>query len=850
MSPDVNQPRAMTRKLEDRTAASRRAGKARRSSVVPSRVRSPGHLRLVMLSCTMALLVARPSEGLAFAAVSDAAAVEVAIQRGVDALLGRVNKHDVITYRIGKLGSGTMVVTGRVVKDRGGLIDFETLDGRKLTIRRGRLVDWAKAGHIHPVMPEYARGGPSALAAFALLAAEVKTTEPRMAALLEALTSDDGEKAGTYAHSLRAGVWSMLLDRPISKENKRKYRRLLRQDVDWLKRAMAPYGMYTYASAGGADNSNTQFANLGLWAGSIANIEIARRYWQRTEEHWIGTQMPGGGWGYHPTSLRASSSMTVAGCNSLYIALEGLYANADKPYVLFKGARPNKKARKRMERLYRALTDGDAFLRHNPPDGTANRGYELFGLERLGLASGRSHIGGVDWFRDRAPWVALRTWDMDPIADAFALIFLVHGQAPVLMQKLEHDDDANEWNYYHRDLHVLMRYLSRTFERLHRWQRIPLISSLQSLEDAPILYISGRRKLTLPEDTLQRIRAYVDRGGTVFLHADGASEQFVGSATRIFEKMFSDRDLRFKGLVASHPLFRCHFGYGDSEWKRHIPLLAIADGPRLMVILCPVDIAGAWHQDRRRHEDLFAIMANLRVYCAPSYARLPRVLRSTDAPSGWAPHLGSLALRRVAHAGQWAAHGGVWHRQRDNVQRRTGIDLRVHEKKASLDGEKLSQYDVLHLTTRGMSRLDAPTQEALARYIEGGGLLLIDSADGQPRGNAAVRKLVDAIDVGDRHLLMADHTLAKGDMPGGQSLLRLETTSAGAGLNRRNTPPPILLRTVNGRVAVVACPFDLVAGLDGHQIWKRVGYTPVSTARIVDNILLLQWQQKSADRGR
>jgi len=809
------------------------------------------HLRLGLLTCALVLLVARPSECLLATEASDAAAVEAAIQRGIEALLGRVNKHDVITYKTGKRGSSQTVVTGRVEKDRGGLIDFKTLDGRKLTIGRPRIIDWAKAGHIRPEMQEYAHGGPSALAALALLAAGVETTQPQMSTMLEALTRDNGAKAGTYVHSLRAGVWSLLLDRPISKQHKRTYRRLLREDTDWLKRAMGPTGMYGYAGAGGGrDNSNTQFANLGLWAGSIANAEIARRYWQRMEKHWIDTQLPGGGWGYQSRPPRATSSMTVAGCNSLYIALEGLYANADKPYALFKGARPNKKLRKQMDRLYRALADGDAYLRHNPPDGSAHRGYELFGLERLGLASGRSHIGGVDWFRGRAAWVARREWGADPIADAFALIFLVHGQAPVLVQKLEHGDDANEWNYYHRDLHVLTRYLSRTFERLHRWQRIPLDSPLRSLEDAPILYISGRRKLDLPRDTLHRIRMYVDRGGTVFLHADRAGKSFITSAKRLFEEMFSDRDLRFRELDASHPLYSCYFGQGESAWKRHIPFSAIADGPRLMVVLCPVDIAGAWHQDRRRHKDLFAIMANLRVYCAPAYARLPRVLRSADEPSGWASHRGPLRLRRVAHAGQWAAHGGVWHRQRDDVQRRTGIDLRVKEKKAPLDGDRLSRYDVLHLTTRGTDELDAPTRDALMRYVEGGGLLLIDSADGQTRDNAAVRKLVDAIDVGDRQLLTADHSLAKGDMPGGRSLLSLETTLAGASLNRRNAPPPILLRTVNGRVAVVGCPFDLVAGLDGHFIWKRIGYTPKSTARIVDNILLLQWQQKSAGRGR
>jgi hypothetical protein len=43
---------------------------------------------------------------------------------------------------------------------------------------------------------------------------------------------------------------------------------------------------------------------------------------------------------------------------------------------------------------------------------------------------------------------------------------------------------------------------------------------------------------------------------------------------------------------------------------------------------------------------------------------------------------------------------------------------------------------------------------------------------------------------------------------------------------------------LDDRVAVVACPFDLVAGLNGHFVWQRVGYTRDSTRKIVDNLLL------------
>ena len=690
-------------------------------------------------------------------------------------------------------------------------------------------------------------GGLSTLTAFALLAAGVETTEPKMQLLLDVVAGLGPETDSTYVYSLRAGVWSMLLDRHVSKVNRRKYRRLLIQDIKWLKRAMRADGTYGYDSRRGrSDRSNTQFANLGLWAGAIADAQVAGRYWKKTAESWLENQHPAGGWAYSKRHPQPTPSMTVAGCNSLFIVLDRYYAQADEPYEYFKGAKPKVEARTRMRQIVRAVEDGDRFLRIRPPHVAQRDGYELFGLERLGLASGRSHIGGVDWFRQHVEPVARRTWGDNIIADSFSLIFLVHGRAPVLFQKLEHADDADDWNYYHRDLHNLTRYLSRTFERLLRWQRIPSDASLESLRDAPILFISSRRELHLPLATRRRIREYVDGGGVVFAHADRAGVEFIAGARKTFETMFADRGLRFEPLDETHPLYRCHFGAGG--WKRRVPLEVISDGPRIMVLLCPVDIAGAWHQDRGKHEDLFKIMANVRVYCAPTYPRLPSVLRATPRPPQAARQRGSLSLHRLRYGHGWDAQLGVWKRQRDALARRTGIALEIDEGAAANGAKALARFDLVHLAMREDSVLDPQTRSALRDYLASGGFLLIDAAGGRSQASEAVKRVADELDVGVKDVLSGSHPIATGALPGGRPLFDLETTDTGASLNRPGAPPPIITRNIEGRLAVVACPFDLVTGLDGHFVWNRIGYRPDSTRRIVDNILLWRLRHRDDDR--
>ncbi len=764
--------------------------------------------------------------------------IDRAIERGVEAVLNKTRKEDVVHYHERNLNGPVVTISGNVIRSSHGTITVEKPDKKRVTISKRLIVNRQRAGYVEPEMSELAHGGPSALAALALLCAGVDANEPRMKKLIDALADDDASGSGTYVHSLRAAVWSQLLDRKLGAESQRRFYRLLNADALWLMRSMGESGVFDYGqNVGTGDNSNTQFGHLGLWSASLGGVEINDRYWRAIADYWLDSQNPGGGWCYRGRNA-PTPSMTVAGCNSLYIALDRYYSRADKPYAYFRGAPPNAPARRKMERIHRAIADGDRFLESRPPNVEQSWGYELFGLERLGLASGRSHIGGVDWFRKHAAVVANRSWGGEVVADSFALLFLTHGRAPVLFQKLEHGAEPNEWNYYHRDLHALTRYLSTTFERLFRWQRIPQNATLDELQNAPFLYISGNGALSLSPSTQATIREYVDKGGTVFLHADRRGKQFIQSAKSTFEDIFADLDLRFRALGTDHPLFSCHFGGPDDVWRRPVPFEAIADGPRLLVILSPVDIAGAWHQNRRQFDDLFRIMANVRMYCAPPHSELPGVIRGAPPQPLPVQPLGTLRLKRWPYAGEWAAHRGVFLRCREAIRLRTGIEIDADERSDRPSEAALAEFGIVHLTTRSASKLNSEDLRILQAYLSGGGLLVIDSADGQPDGNAAVRSLFDAINIGEKAVLAAQHPLAKGAFPGGRSLLELRTTRDGTGLRRPHAPPPILIRTIESRVAVIACPFDLLAGLDGHFIYGRIGYEPESTRLIVDNILL------------
>jgi len=815
-----------------------------------------------MFRCLLAWFCCLPATAVLHAQTQTVteAQVNAAIEKAKKALLGKVAFDVEIEYQPSDPNASTKVVRGTIKKDAGGVIELQPASGGQvLTIERKSILRFHSAGLVKEEMGEQFFTGPSALVALALVIAEVPTTEPALAALLETLSSDKQKPVdGVYVRSLRSCLWSLLLTRQISRSNKAKYQRLVVEDVDFLTSSFIPRddkhgkrteedgplklpGHHGYTKAGQyevGDNSNSQFAVLGMWAGSLSKGTVTSAHWQDIESHWLDTQLPHGGWAYRTEGEGATASMTIAGCNSLYIILDRLYSRADAPYKLWEGAAPRKNAREQIAKIYEAIARGDQFLKDHPPDAQQWKGYELLGLERLGIASGQATIGGVDWFKHYAKNACDVEFGQDAIGDSYALIFLVHGQAPILIQKLEHGDSAEQWNYYHRDLHTLFRYLNRTLERLYRWQRIPVDSSLAVMQEAPILYISGQLPLLLPEEAISNIRAYIDWGGTVMLHADLASKEFTNSAKSIFETMFKDRGYKFAKLDAKHPIYSCYFGGADgSQWKEKPPLLGMGDGSRTMVFLFPSDIAGAWHQERaQKHPDLFNIMTNLRTYAAPPFGELHSCLYDRGPAGAPAAARGQLTVGRLKYDGPWNLHPAVWTRYATGLRHRRGIELKVRD---GIDPtpEALKDCDIVHLTIHGEPKIEPAARLALENYVKAGGVLLIDAADGQDAGTREVRKFFEKLGIAKKSVIAPRNAIVSGDFPGGSALGELQTTAHGKRLSQGKAPPPILMQESAGKGAVLACPFDLVAGMEGHFVFGRSGYVPESTQRIVDNIL-------------
>jgi hypothetical protein len=189
-------------------------------------------------------------------------------------------------------------------------------------------------------------------------------------------------------------------------------------------------------------------------------------------------------------------------------------------------------------------------------------------------------------------------------------------------------------------------------------------------------------------------------------------------------------------------------------------------------------------------------------------------------------------------------HPTAWEHAAPGLLHRTGLRLERLEP-VEPDSAIQARPDILHIAAKSNS-LDKSAFTKLAQFADNGGLILIDAVDGTPEAIRAAREVFERLDVGEKSILKSDHPIVTGQFRQGRPLKGLRPTSAGTSLSHGDSPPPILLRSKDGRVVVMACPFDLTAALNGHFIWNRVGYVPEDTLRLVDNLLCFIAAQKNA----
>jgi len=665
--------------------------------------------------------------------------------------------------------------------------------------------------------------GQTALAVMALRAAGVSANSPTVRKAADYLTRNDpGDNHGVYQTSLRAVA--------LASVNPEAYRQQILACARYLVEAQQKSGGWSYGLKGRTDNSNSQFAVLGLNAAALSGVQIPDSVWQNARKYFRAGQHRDGGWTYQTKGAGASyGSMTCAGLASVYLCNLWLHVSSGRCGV-YPDDRPVE---------FGLLWLAKNFdVTRNPGKGSWHY-YYLYALERAGVILAQRYFGGRDWYREGVGYLVTNGRPARPVGEfydkCFQLLFLGKGNAPLLIHKAQWargSRPSRTWNRNRFDAKFLVHFIEGQLGQLLDWQIVPLDAPLDRLMAAPILYVSGSGWPQWTDPEVARIKEYVAAGGLMLVEAANGDSAFDRGFRRFVAEQFPGEEL--DDLPIDHPIYTAYF---DIPKMIRPPLLAVK-GPCWVSILysarglsCPWDVARFSHVN-------FKLGTNIAAYVVGS----EKLKGKLDKPTYYVPQLredeqrrGAFTLGQVVHEGNWQPHKVAWRTVLQGAHDKAGLEVFTRPLPIKLDEESPFQAHMLYLTGVEALKLSRREKEALVRYVERGGVIFAEAACSSPEFDRSFRKLLEE--------LFPDEALAQ--IPVGHPLFEMGEElgpvnysdvlrSKLPGLDR----PLLEFIEREGRAVVIYSRYDLSSAIDGHPCHRCPSILEPSAGRIALKIIL------------
>jgi hypothetical protein len=697
-------------------------------------------------------------------------------------------------------------------------------------------------------------GGWTSLALLALLNAGVKPDDPIIERGLKYLRNV--EPAHTYVVSLQTMVFA--------EAGKPEDRERIQRNVDWLIAGRVMDGGrcrgWTYGQARGrtTDNSNTQYALLGLHAGHLAGAKIDRQVWQSIQQYYIDTQQPEGGWVYQPwQGNNPLLTMTEAGLCGLLIS--GMELNVGREVLRPDGRATgcgvyaeNKPAAKALGWI------GDRFR----IDVRDNIFYNLYGIERVGRLSGQRFLGNHDWYREGCEYLLRQQHEADGswheghrfdgwpvVSTSFALLFLSKGRTPLLISKLVHGP-GEDWNNDHNDARNLVDYSSKElFRKLPMgWQifdarRLPAASDeaiqglVRDLLQSPIVYFNGHFAPEFTAVEKKLLQQYVEQGGFILAEACCGRQEFDAGFRDLMKELFPDNPLR--KLPAEHPLWKAHALIPPDSFD----LWGIEYGCKTVVVYSPQDLSCQWEANlfkEGRGQLAFRLGGNIVAYATgmePPQPRLTPTEVIPNDPEGKQIPRGYLKVAQLRHGGDWQPAPNAMRNLMNHVHKTAQIDVAMQTKPIYATDPDLMNFKFLYMHGRGNFTLTPEAVRNLRMDLETGGLLFADACCGKKAFDASFRDLVGQL-FPDKKLepVPLSDDLYSQDLNGTAiRTVRCRTevpTGAGQTGEFRQMAPYLEGVKIGNRWVVIYSKYDIGCALEKHQSTDCLGHDHASALKL------------------
>ncbi len=692
------------------------------------------------------------------------------------------------------------------------------------------------------IVPSQILPGHQALASWAMLASGESRQLPWMLKRIGWIACYDSDS--TYDRAMRL--------RAISFMDDPRWMPWIRRDAEWLITSMTDQGGFNAAYAGEAkpgfgDNANAAYAILGLEGARLAGYEINDAIWKKLDAYWRQAQFPektpgAGGWAVASyRSLKAGDSdKNFNNRVSSPMTASGLLALATTERFLL--------GPKRVDAGNKATPEFAAGLKwldsnfdiNQKIEGDDDLYYYLWTIQNVGKATGYRTFNKVDWFREATARLINEqgedgTWQGPKgksVSTSFALLYLYRARGPLAYCKVRFEPETSgkaavsNWNNRPNDLANLTDEISGQLEVPTNWQIADLDQPAYQLAESVTLYLATDQAFKLSQPQIDRLREYLDTGGTLICVPEGARRNVVLASMReLAAALYPTRELQ--KVDPEHRFYSLQYRVGART-----PISIVGNGFRPMVVLVENDIGRELQADAKNRRDAFKLMTNIYLYTTghnPKRARLATnyVQRSS------ATMRSALRAARLSYSGDYDPEPASLS-QLSALMSQHAVNLEIE----TLDPTALTEKQQFALITMTDKAKLSPEQiRSLKAWIEAGGTLMIDSAGGIPASVGAAEEL----------------TFDLGYMPGDFKPVTDGPIRTGAFVRRKGYDltsyryrtfnvgiiPTLRCAQVDGRNAVYMTNSDLAAGLAGVDHWGISGFNVPTARQLVANTLFV-----------
>lgn len=694
---------------------------------------------------------------------------------------------------------------------------------------------WYGSYHKGPQEPEAKNNwGPTAMGALSLIVAGESPQNPKLKKALKKLA--EVEITGVYALSMRAHVWSYLPQGTFGK--------LLEKDADAMYRSWYGWARFNYpvakygetfndkfrgngsqgSNGGRIDNSTTQYGVLALWQASKRGANIPNEFWELAVNNFLELQGNDGGWAYN-ANKNTTQSMTLAGLTVMFVAQQELFRDQSKPNG----------------KITASIEAGLKYLNNNFTINSSVHGgvsYKWYGYERVGLASGIKYFGGKDWFQEIAKQIVARkaNYGSSTHTAAFDLMFLARGRVPVWINKLQIPGTA--WNNRPNDVYFLNRFISGYREHEINWQVVGVESSPVEWMSAPLMWVSSDKAIDWTDEYVNKIRTYLDLGGTLIANPEERSSSFRASIQDLAEKLYPD--LKFEAVGRDHPM--ANLLEGDPRGSKAPEFEILSNGARVLMVMPRNDWGMIFQKDLKpdpNRQSAWRDIINIYGVVTDRGELTPRLsspwVAKTDRAS-----TGTIKVVIPKWEDETAKlqENDVYRVMKNVMHNETGRTLDVQV--LPLSELASANPALLHMTGVNAVSITEGERAAISSYVKGGGTILIENLGGTGDFATSVRDQLNTLFTGTE-----DRVSTRSDIITGRNLPEGSTSNRRVVyrrmvIERSNPDGRLLLRgwEQDKRYPVILSYEDISLGMLGVRQYGVNGYSIESARDLMINILL------------